>query len=122
MPVAGNVGLTFLLKLGEQLAAVTEAIFLAFFLWWAHEKSDPASASRVARAKAFRHDKLASRQWLWGLSRRCCATVHASIVLLFRVVYYPAAAFRHGYDLSFKPSQPRRWVAVVISAGSAGHL
>ena len=47
-------------------------------------------------------------------------TVHASIVLLFRFIPYPAAAFRHGYDLSFIPSQPLRWIAVVVSAASAG--
>jgi membrane protease YdiL (CAAX protease family) len=119
--VAANVWLLLLLNLGVQLAAMIEAIFLAFFLWWAHG-GGPPSASRVARAKAFRHDKLASKQWWWGLVAAVffAATVHASIVLLFRVVYYPAAAFRHGYDLSFIPSQPLRWVAVVVSAASAG--
>src|SRR5438445_12119689 len=83
-----NVWLLLLLNLGVQLAAVIEAIFLAFFLWWTHG-GGPPSASRVARAKAFRHDKLASKQWLWGLVAAVffAATVHASIVLLFRVVY-----------------------------------
>ena len=119
--VAANVWLLLLLQLGVQLAAVIEAIFLAFFLWWARG-GGPPSALRVARARAFRHDKLVSRQWLWGLVAAVffAATVHASIVLLFRVVYYPAAAFRQGYDLSFIPSQPLRWVAVVVSAASAG--
>jgi membrane protease YdiL (CAAX protease family) len=119
--VAANVWLLLLLNLGVQLAAVVEAIFLAFFLRWARG-AGPPSASRVARAKAFRHDKLASKQWLWGLVAAVffAATAHASIVLLFRVVYYPAVAFRHGYDLSFIPSQPLRWVAVVVSAASAG--
>jgi len=118
---AANVWLLLLLNLGVQLAAMIEAIFLAFFLWWAHG-GGPPSASRVARADAFRHGKLTSKQWLWGLIAAFffAATVHASIVLLFRVVYYPAAAFRHGYDLSFIPSQPLRWVAVVVSAASAG--
>jgi membrane protease YdiL (CAAX protease family) len=119
--IAANVWLLLLLNLGVQLAAVIEAIFLAFFLWWARG-GGPPSAFRVARARAFRHDKLASRQWLWGLVAAVffAATVHASIVLLFRVVYYPAAAFRQGYDLSFIPLQPLRWVAVVVSAASAG--
>jgi len=119
--IAANVWLLLLLNLGVQLAAVIEAIFLAFFLWWARG-GGPPSAFRVARARAFRHDKLASRQWLWGLVAAVffAATVHASIVLLFRVVYYPAVAFRQGYDLSFIPSQPLRWVAVVVSAASAG--
>jgi len=46
-------------------------------------------------------------------------TVHASIVLLFRFIPYPTAAFRQGYDLYFIPSQEMRWLAVVISAASA---
>ena len=118
---AANVWLLLLLSLGVQLAAIVEAIFLALFLWWARG-GGPPSAARAARAKAFRHDKLTSKQWLWGLIAAFffAAIVHASIVLLFRFMSYPAAAFRHGYDLSFIPSQPLRWVAVVVSAASAG--
>jgi membrane protease YdiL (CAAX protease family) len=48
------------------------------------------------------------------------ATIHASIVLLFRLVPFPMAAFRQGYDFSFIPSVPLRWLAVVVSATSAG--
>jgi membrane protease YdiL (CAAX protease family) len=48
------------------------------------------------------------------------ATIHAAIVLLFRLVPFPMAAFRHGYDVSVIPTQPLRWLAVVISATSAG--
>jgi membrane protease YdiL (CAAX protease family) len=118
---AANVWLLLLLNLGVQLATIFEAIFLALFLWWA-SGAGPPTAAQVARAEAFRHGKLTSKQWLWGLIAAFffAATVHASIVLLFRVVSYPAAAFRHGYDLSFIPSQPLRWVAVVVSAASAG--
>jgi membrane protease YdiL (CAAX protease family) len=45
---------------------------------------------------------------------------HAAIVLLFRFTPYPTEAFRHRYDLSFIPSQALRWIAVVVSAISAG--
>ncbi len=48
------------------------------------------------------------------------ATVHAAIVLLFRLVPFPTAEFRRGYDFSFIPSLPLRWLAVVFSAASAG--
>jgi membrane protease YdiL (CAAX protease family) len=48
------------------------------------------------------------------------ATVHASIVLLFRFVAYPMASFRKGYDFSFIPFLPLKWLAVVLSAVSAG--
>jgi len=59
---------------------------------------------------------------LWGVVAAIffAATIHASIVLLFRLVPYPTAAFRHGYDLSFIPTLPLKWVAVVVSAASAG--
>jgi membrane protease YdiL (CAAX protease family) len=116
-----NVWLLLLLNLGVQLAAVIEAIFLTLLLWWARG-GGPRTGTQTARAKTFRHGKLTSKQWLWGLIAAFffAATVHASIALLFRVISYPAAAFRQGYDLSFIPTQPLRWVAVVVSAASAG--
>ena len=115
-----NVWLLLLLNLGVQLAIVVEAIFLPFFLWWACG-GGPPSATHEARAKAFRRVKLTSKQWSWGLTGALffAVTVHASIVLLFRFVSYPAAAFRHGYDLSFIPSMNLRWIVVVVSAASA---
>jgi membrane protease YdiL (CAAX protease family) len=118
---AANVWLLLLLNLGVRLAAVIEAIFLGLFIWWARG-GGPPRAARAARAKAFRRGKLTSKQWLWGLIAAffLAVTVHASIVLLFRLVSYPAAAFRQGYDLSFIPSQALRWVVVVVSAASAG--
>lgn len=48
------------------------------------------------------------------------ATIHAAIVLLFRLVPFPTASFRQGYDFSFIPSLRLRWLAVVVSAASAG--
>jgi membrane protease YdiL (CAAX protease family) len=117
---AANIWLLLLLNLGVQLAAVIEAIFLALFIWWACGGTPP-SATQAARAKAFRRGKLTFKQWSWGLTGAFffAATVHASIVLLFRFMSYPAAAFRHGYDLSFIPSMPLQWIAVVVSAASA---
>ena len=58
------------------------------------------------------------------LGSRCtlffAATVHAAIVLLFRLVPFPTATFRQGYDFSFIPSLRLKWLAVVVSATSAG--
>jgi membrane protease YdiL (CAAX protease family) len=118
--IAASVWLLLLLKLGVQLASFFEAIFLSLFIWWA-SGGGPLRAAQAARAKGFRRVKLSSNQWLWGVIAAffLAATVHSSIVLLFRFVTFPAAAFRHGYDLSFIPSQPLRWVAVVVSAASA---
>ena len=118
--VAANVWPILLLNLGVPLAVILEVIFLALFLWWARG-GGPPRALQGSRAKAFRRVNLTSKQWIWGLIGAFffAASVHASIVLLFRFIPYPAAAFRHGYDLSFVPSQALRWVAVVISAASA---
>jgi membrane protease YdiL (CAAX protease family) len=119
--VAINVWPLLLFKLGVPLAAFAEAIFLGLFLWWASGGGPPRS-TKPARTTAFRRSNLSPRQWVWGLVAAFffAATIHASIVLLFRLVPFPVAAFRHGYDLSFIPSRTLQWLAVVVSAISAG--
>jgi membrane protease YdiL (CAAX protease family) len=118
---AANVWPVLLLNLGVPLAASTEAMFLALYIWWAAGGGPPRSA-QTSRATAFRRGALSSRQWLWGMVAALCfaITIHASIVLLFRFVPFPVAEFRQGYDFSFIPTLPLRWLAVVISAASAG--
>lgn len=119
--VAINVWPLLLFKLGVPLAAFAEAIFLGLFLWWASGGGPPRSTG-PARTTAFRRSNLSARQWVWGLIAAFffAATIHASIILLFRLVPFPVAAFRHGYDLSFIPSRALQWLAVVVSAISAG--
>lgn len=119
--VAANVWLLLLLNLGAPLAAIGEAIFLALYVWWARGGGSPGT-TQAARAKAFRRGTLSPRQWLWTVIAALffAVTVHASIVLLFRFVSYPMAAFRQGYDFSFIPTLPLKWLAVVVSAISAG--
>jgi membrane protease YdiL (CAAX protease family) len=119
--VAANVWLLLLLNLGAPLAAIGEAIFLALYVWWA-SGGGPPGTTQAARAKAFRRGTLSPRQWFWTVIAAFffAATVHASIVLLFRLVSFPMAAFRRGYDFSFIPSLPLKWLVVVVSAISAG--
>lgn len=119
--VAANVWPLFLLKLGAPLAAIAEMIFLSVYLWWA-AGGGPPRKTRAARAISFRRPALAPAQWFWGLIAALffAVTVHSAIVLLFRFVPFPAAAFRRGYDFSFIPTLPLRWLAVVVSAMSAG--
>lgn len=119
--VAANVWPLLLLKLSVPLAAIAEGIFLALYVWWASGGGSP-ERTQVARARAFRRRTLSFRQWQWCLLAAFFfdATVHASIVLLFRFVPFPTAAFRRGYDFSFIPSPSLRWLAVVVSAVSAG--
>ena len=119
--VAINVWPLLLFKLGVPLAAFAEAIFLGLFLWWASGGGPPRS-TRPARTTAFRRSNLSYRQWVWGLIAAFffAATIHASMILLFRLVPFPVAAFRRGYDLSFIASRTLQWLAVVVSAISAG--
>ena len=118
---AANVWPLLLLNLGALFASIAEAIFLALYIWWA-AGGGPPRASQTSRATAFRRGTLSAAQWLWGMVGALCfaLTIHASIVLLFRFVPFPVAEFRRGYDFSFIPTVPLRWLAVVISAASAG--
>lgn len=119
--IAANVWPLLLLKLGVPLAATAETIFLALYLWWVAGGGPPRRA-RIARAEAFRRGRLSRTQWFWGVIAALffAVTIHASIVLLFRFVPFPMAAFRRGYDLSFIPSLGLKWLVIVFSATSAG--
>ena len=118
---AANVWPLLLLNLGALFASIAEAMFLALYIWWA-AGGGPPRASQTSRATTFRRGTLSAAQWLWGMVAALCfaLTIHASIVLLFRFVPFPVAEFRRGYDFSFIPTVPLRWLAVVISAASAG--
>ena len=117
---AANVWPILLIKLGMPLAAVAEAAFLAVYVWWARGNGWPR-ATAAARSLAFRTGPLSRAQWMWGLvaALSIAASVHASLVVLFRIVPFPVAEFHRDYafpvaSLAFK------WVAIVVSAASAG--
>jgi membrane protease YdiL (CAAX protease family) len=118
---AANVWLLLLLSLGVPLAATAEAVFLAVYLWWA-SGGGPPRTTQAARGAAFRRGALSPAQWAWGLiaALAFATTIHAAMVVLFRFVTFPTEAFRQGYDFSFIPSLPLQWLAVVVSAASAG--
>jgi len=119
--IPANVWPLLLLNLGVPLAAVVEVAFLALYVWWA-SGGGPPRRTQAARATAFRRGIPTPTQWSWGLIAALffAVSIHASIVLLFRIVPYPMATFRQGYDFSFIPSLPLKWIAVVVSATSAG--
>lgn len=118
--IAANVWPLLLLKLGMPVAAAAEIVFLGLYAWWAAGGGLPRRY-RAVRAEYFRVGALSGTQWLWGIAAAIgfAATVHASIVLLFRFVPFPAAAFHHGYDFSFIPSRQMQWLACIVSALSA---
>src|SRR5208282_2273071 len=91
---AANVWPLLLLKLGMPVAAVAELVFFLVYIWWAGS-GGPPKAWAVARADAFRMGALSRPQWFWGLIAALffAATVHAAIIVLFRLVPFPAAAF-----------------------------
>jgi membrane protease YdiL (CAAX protease family) len=119
--VAANVWLVLLVRLGVPIAVPAEVAFLALYLWWAAGGGSPRRTQAV-RALYFRRTSLSPREWFWGLTAAVffAITVHAAIVFLFRLVPYPVLAFRQGYDFSFIPTVTLRWIAVVVSAASAG--
>ena len=119
--VAANIWPLLLVKLGVPLASLAELAFLTIYVAWASGLGPPAKA-RLARAQSFRRGSLSSTQWGWSLLAAVffAVTVHASLVLLFRLVPFPMAEFRRGYDFSFIPAISLQWIAVVLSAISAG--
>ena len=118
---AANVWPLLLLNVGVLLGVIVEAMFLTLFVWWASGGGPPLK-TQGARTTVFRSGTLSPAQWAWGVIAALCfaATIHAAIVLLFRFVAFPKEAFRQGYDLSFIPSARLRWIAVLLSAASAG--
>jgi membrane protease YdiL (CAAX protease family) len=119
--IAANVWPLLLLHLGVPIAAIAEMAFLTLYIWWAAGGGYP-EATRSSRATAFRRGKLTHKEWFWGILAAIffAITIHSSIVLLFRFVPFPLEAFRRGYDFSFIPTLPLKWLAVVICAASAG--
>ena len=118
---AANVWPLLLLKLGMPVAAAAEVLFLAAYIWWA-AGGGPPKRWRAVRAENFRVRALSGAEWFWGLVAAVffAATVHAAMVVLFRLVPFPAEAFHHGYDFSIIPDVRLQWLAVIVSAASAG--
>lgn len=119
--IAANVWPLLLLNLGVSAAVIAEILFLGVYVYWA-SGGGPPRRWRTFRAECFRVRAVAPAEWAWGLTGALsfAATIHASIVLLFRLEPFPAAAFHRGYDFSFIPSHSLQWLACVVSALSAG--
>ncbi|HEY5007791.1 MAG TPA: type II CAAX endopeptidase family protein [Caulobacteraceae bacterium] len=118
--IAANVWPLLLYKLGAPVAAMIELVFLGLYVCWFTGVAP--GAWKAQRTDLGRGGKLSRAQWGWGLLAAVCfaATVHSAIILVFRFVPFPAAAFHKGYDLAFIPTLPLRWLACVVSALSAG--
>lgn len=119
--LAANVWPPLLLALGVKYSVPAEASFLGLFVWWAGGGGPPKKTTSDRRI-AFRRGKLSAAQWGWGMAAALsfAITVHSALVVLFRFEPFPLEMFRSGYDLSFIPSLTLKWIAVVVSAVSAG--
>jgi membrane protease YdiL (CAAX protease family) len=101
-------------------AVFVEFGFLAGYLWWASGHGPPARLA-ATRVDSFRATRMSVRQWSWGVLAAVgfAGTIHSSLILLFRLVPFPAQAFHSGYDLSFIESVPTQWLVCVVGALSA---
>ena len=119
--IAANVWPVLLMNLGLPTAVGSEAVFLVLYLWWAGGGFFPRS-TRDARADAGRARRFGASQWTWGIIAAVAfaVSVNAAITVLFRLTPFPAHEFRKGYDLSFIPTAPLRFLVCVVSAISAG--
>jgi membrane protease YdiL (CAAX protease family) len=119
--IGANVWSLLLAFAGPLVAAIVEPVVLIVYLWWASGGGPPLRTVE-ARQRAFRALRLSRAAWLHGsiAALAFAVTVHAAIVILFRLTPYPVAQFRQGYDLSYIPGAALRWVVVIISAASAG--
>lgn len=120
--VAANVWpvLLTVAKLNVVAASAVEVLFLlVYVLWFTGALPGPW---RRARQNLGRFRSLTAAQWRWGLASALAfaGTVHAAMVVLFRLIPYPAAAFHAGYDFSFIPTAGLQLLACVVSALSAG--
>jgi len=67
--IPANVWLLFLLNIGVPLAAISEAAFLALYVWWASGGGPPRGAHAV-RVRAFRRGKPVAGAMALGIARR----------------------------------------------------
>lgn len=117
--LAAGIGMSSISAM--EIVGGTEAVFLLTYLWWTRGGGPPRS-SRTARAALARAGAFSLTQWIWGIAGALAfaITIHAAMVLVFRLVPFPAAAFHKGYDFSAIPSPALKWIAVVLAAASAG--
>ncbi len=116
---AANVWPLLLGTLGMPRAAGAEALFLALYVWWARGGGLP-TAWKAARRTSFRAG-ISRAQWPWAIAGAIAfaVTIHAAIVVLFRLVPFPVEEFRQGYHFPAM-SLDLKWIAIVASALSAG--
>jgi membrane protease YdiL (CAAX protease family) len=120
MPAA-SVWVALVTHFSVPLASGLEMVFLGLYFRWATGRGSPGFF-QAERREFGRAITIVGNQWGWGLLAAVAfaATIYGAIVLLFRLIPFPAATFHAGYSLSFIPTLPMKWLTCVVSALSAG--
>lgn len=119
--ILAAAGMRFSSPLRLEMIAGAEVGFLFLFLWWARGGGWPIS-TKSARRAAGRAGRLSASQWQWSIfgALAFAVTIHALMVIVFRIVPFPVELFRKGYDFSQLPSTSTKWAAILLAAASAG--
>ncbi len=119
--IVGSVALTVILNLiPAPWSIVAMAIVLWAYLryfsgrWW-------PKATSESRRVCFRATKLPMRVWKWSLIAALLAVVvlQSSVVVLFRIIEFPAEAFTSGIDFADSPIW-QIWLFIFMAAAVAG--
>ena len=119
--IAGSVAWTLVLTLIPPPWSVLVMIVI-LWLYWRYFRGDwwPDS-TRAFRKLCFRSTNLPPKVWTWALIAALTAAVllQASLVVTFRIVEFPADAWKLPYDFSALPIW-QVWMLLVLAALVAG--
>ncbi len=119
--IAGSVAWTLVLSL---IAPPWSILVMVVILWlyWRYFRGDwwPDS-TRAFRRQCFRSTRLSSKVWAWSLIAALTAAVllQSILVVTFRVVEFPAEAWKLPYEFSALPTW-QVWMLLVLAAVVAG--
>lgn len=119
--IAGSVAWTLVLSLIPPPWSVL-AMVVILWLYWRYFRGDwwPES-TRAFRKQCFRNTRLPLKVWTWSLIAALTAAVllQSIIVVTFRIVAFPAEAWKLPYDFSALPVW-QVWMLLVLAALVAG--
>jgi len=119
--IAGSVAWTLVLSLIPPPWSVL-AMVVILWLYWRYFRGDwwPDS-TRTFRKLCFRSTNLPPKVWTWSLIAAFTAAVllQAGLVVMFRIVEFPADAWKLPYDFSALPVW-QVWMLLILAAVVAG--
>ena len=119
--IAGSVAWTLVLSLIPPPWSVL-AMVVILWLYWRYFRGDWwPDTTRAFRRQCFRSTSLPIKVWTWSLIAALAAAVllQSIIVVTFRIVEFPAEAWKLPYDFSALPVW-QVWMLLVLAALVAG--